>query len=155
MPLPRLALLGARETIAVLADVREGDPLSGGGRIDLQTGEVFPQAAVDYAEQVGELDPDQVDGQRWLVVGCEGSRAAYRDMEMFIDSLGDVRVADRLARSIRGRGASHRFKDVLAGSPKLLGRWYGFSDDRRRGRARAWLGAEGYSAMPPTAAPPP
>ena len=116
---------------------------------------MWPQAAVDYAEQVGELYPDQVDGQRWLEVVCEGSRAAYRDIEMFVDSLDDVRVVDRLARSIQGRGAFRRFKDVLAGSPELLGRWYGFSDDRRRGRARAWLAAQGYAATPPTTAPAP
>ena len=138
-----------------LAGVLEGDLLTGGGRRDLETGQVCPRAAVECAEEVAELDPDQVDDQRWLEVVCEGSRAAYRDMEIFIDSLDDVGVADRLARSIRGRGAFRRFRDVLAGSPELVGRWYGFSDDRRRGRARAWLAAEGYSATPPTVAPPP
>jgi hypothetical protein len=34
-----------------LAMVREGDPVSGGGRIDLTTGEVWPQAAIDYAQE--------------------------------------------------------------------------------------------------------
>lgn len=138
-----------------LAGVLEGDPSSGGGRIDLRTGEVWPQAAVEYAEEVGELDPDEVDDQRWLEVVCEGSQAAYRDMEMFIDLLDDVGVAGRLVRSIQGRGVFRRFKDVLAGSPDLLERWYGFSDDRQRGRARAWLAGQGYSATPPTASPAP
>ena len=139
-----------------LAGVLEGDHrLNGGGRIDVRTGEVWALAAVEYAEEVGELDSDEVDDQGWLEVVCEGSRAAYRDMEMFIDRLDDVRVADRLGRSIQGRGAFRRFKDVLAGAPELLEGWYGFSDDRRRGRARAWLAVQGYSATPPTASPAP
>lgn len=128
-----------------LAGVLEGDPLTGGGRIDLHTGEVWPQAAIEDAEEVGEEDPDADDDEeRWLQVFCEGSRAGYRDMEIFIDSLGDDRLADRLSRAIRGRGAFRRFKDVLAESPDLLDRWYGFSDDRHRGRARAWLAGEGF-----------
>ncbi len=150
---PALLLRSLPVDLEQLAVVLEGDLLTGGGRIDLDTGEVWPQAAVEYAEQVGELDPDQVDDQRWLEVVGEGSRAAYRDMELFIDSLEDVRVAGRLARSIQGRGAFRRFKGVLGGTPELLSRWHGFSDDRQRGRGRAWLAAEGYCATPPTVAP--
>ena len=33
-----------------LAMILEGDPVNGGGRIDLTTGEVWPQSALDYAE---------------------------------------------------------------------------------------------------------
>jgi hypothetical protein len=131
-----------------LADVLEGDLLTGGGRIDLHSGEVWPQAAIEYAEEVGEEDPGDEDEERWLHVFCEGSRAGYRDMEIFIDNLEDDRPADRLSRAIQGRGAFRRFKDVLADSPDLLDRWYGFSDDRHRGRARAWLAGEGYAATP-------
>jgi hypothetical protein len=131
-----------------LAGVLEGDPLNGGGRIDLHTGEVWPQAAIEYAEEVGDEDPDDENDERWVHVFCEGSRAGYRDMEIFIDNLEDDRLADRLARAIRGRGAFRRFKDVLAESSDLLDRWYGFSDDRHRGRARAWLAGEGYASTP-------
>lgn len=131
-----------------LAGILEGDPVMGGGRIDLRTGEVWPQSAIEYLEEVGELDPDEDDDQRWLDVACEGSRASYRDMEMFIGALGDGRVADRLAQAIHGRGAFRRFKDALADSDDLLARWYGLSDDRHRGRARAWLADEGYTPTP-------
>jgi hypothetical protein len=128
-----------------LAGILEGDPVMGGGRIDLRSGEVWPRAAIEYFEEAGELDDDD---QRWLEVACEGSRASYRDIEMFIDGVDDGRVADRLARAIHGRGAFRRFKDALADSDDLLGRWYGFSDDRHRGRARAWLAERGYTPMP-------
>ncbi|MDQ7991553.1 MAG: UPF0158 family protein [Propionicimonas sp.] len=132
-----------------LAGILEGDPVMGGGRIDLQTGEVWPQAALDYVEEVAEADPEDDDDGRWLEVFCEGSRQGYRDMEFFIGSLKDARLADRLERVIQGRGAFRRFKNDVAGSPDLLGRWYGFSDDRQRGRARAWLAGEGFAPSPP------
>jgi len=131
-----------------LAGILEGDPVMGGGRIDLRTGEVWPQSAIEYLEEVGELDPDWDDDQCWLDVACEGSRASYRDMEMFIGALGDGRVADRLVQAIHGRGAFRRFKDAMADSDDLLARWYGLSDDRHRGRARAWLADEGYTPTP-------
>jgi hypothetical protein len=56
-----------------LATVLEGDRDHGDGRIGLATGEVWPSAALEYAEQTGELggagDPD-----RWLWAESEGSR---------------------------------------------------------------------------------
>ena len=50
----------------------------------------------------------------------EGSRAGYRDMELSIDLVEDPHLADRLGRSIQGRVALRRFKDVLADWPDLL-----------------------------------
>jgi hypothetical protein len=127
-----------------LSMVLEGDPVQGGGRIDLRTGEVWPQSAIEYAEEVGEIDEDDDDPDRWLWVECEGSHDGYRDMEWFIDDLDDPQFADRLARAISGRGAFRRFKDRLFDRPDLMTRWYAFSNDRQRGRARSWLATEGY-----------
>ncbi len=57
-----------------LAGVREGDPIYGGGRIDLLTGEVWPRAAIEYAREIGDEDEDESDdADRWLWVHCEGS----------------------------------------------------------------------------------
>jgi hypothetical protein len=133
-----------------LAMVLEGDPLQGSGRIDLISGEVWPQAALDYAVEVGEIDEDGDDPARWLWVNCEGSRSGYRDMQVFIASLDDAQVADRLDRAISGRGAFRRFKDTLSAWPDLMTRWHAFSEDRQRGRARAWLADAGYAAVPTT-----
>ncbi len=69
-----------------LAGILERDPVYGGGQIDLRTGEVWPQAAIDYAREPGEGDLDDEDPDRWLPVWCEGSRAAYGDMEDFIEA---------------------------------------------------------------------
>jgi hypothetical protein len=69
-----------------LAGVLEGDPVTGGGRIDRRTGQVWPQPAIEYAEETADIDDDD-DAERWLWVECEGSRAGYRDMELFIAAL--------------------------------------------------------------------
>lgn len=129
-----------------LAMILEGDPVHGGGRIDLRTGEVWPQSAIEYADEVGEIDEDD-DSDRWLWVHCEGSPDGYRDMEWFTGDLDDEVFADRLARAIAGRGAFRRFKDRLSEQPALMTRWQAFSNDRRRGRARGWLAAEGYTPV--------
>jgi hypothetical protein len=38
-----------------LAGILEGDPLNAGGRIDLTTGEVWPQAAIEYVLESAAL----------------------------------------------------------------------------------------------------
>jgi hypothetical protein len=132
-----------------LATILEGDPINGGGRIDLRTGEVWHRAAIDYAREMGEEDEDESDDlDRWLRVDCEGSRDAYRDMEWYIGTIDDRDRADRLEIAIEGKGAFRRFKDVLARWPDELERWYAFCEERQRGRARAWLAAAGYRPAP-------
>jgi uncharacterized protein UPF0158 len=131
-----------------LAGILEGDPLSVGGRIDIRTGEVWPQAAIEYALETGEEDEDTADPERWLPVHGEGSRESYRDMELFIASVEDAGRAERLAIAIKGRGAFRRFKDELARWPGELERWHALSEERQRGRARSWLAASGYRVLP-------
>ena len=137
-----------------LAGILEGDPMYGGGRVDLTTGEVWPAPAVDYAREIGQEDEDESDDpDKWLWVHCEGSRDGYRDMERFIGTVRDPGRADRLEIAISGRGAFRRFKDVLARWPRELDRWYAFSAERQRGRARAWLAGAGYyvrKGLPPS-----
>lgn len=133
-----------------LATILEGDPLNGGGRIDLRTGEVWHRAAIDYAHEMGGEDEDESgDPDRWLWVDCEGSSDGYRDMEWFIGTIDDPDRVDRLQIAIEGKGAFRRFKDVLSRWPDELERWFACSEERQRGRARAWLAAAGYSPAPP------
>ena len=131
-----------------LAGILEGDPLNVGGRINVRTGEVWPQAAIEYALETGEEDEDTADDpERWLAVHGEGSREGYRDMELFIASVEDPGRAERLAIAITGRGAFRRFKDELARWPGELERWHALSEERQRGRARSWLTAAGYRVL--------
>ena len=106
---------------------------------------MWPQPAIEYAEETVDIDDDE---ERWLWVECEGSRAGYRDMELFIAAVDDTDQVNQLGIAIGGRGAFRRFKDQLSRWPEQLERWYAFSEDRQRGRARAWLAAEGYAPAP-------
>jgi hypothetical protein len=92
----------------------------------------------------GGDDVDEVDEDRWLHVPCLGSRDGYRDMELFIAKVGDPALIERLQTAITGKGAFRRFKDVLSCWPHELQHYYLLSNGRQRGRARAWLAAEGY-----------
>ena len=137
--------------LAELADILEGDPTHGGGLLDLHTGQVWPQATIDYAhDNPGEMPgaPEEDDDpDRWLLVHCEGSHDSYHDMELFIDTLADPHQADRLQIAIHGRGAFRRFKDILGRTPAELDRWFAFSEERQRGRARTWLADAGYKPL--------
>jgi hypothetical protein len=138
-----------------LSTILEGDPVQGGGRVDLRTGEVWAQPAIEYAAAAGEIDETDDDSERWLWVDCEGSRDGFRDMQWFIDDIHDPQLAHRLARALSGRGAFRRFKHTLSERPELMTRWFAFSNDRQRGRARSWLAAEGYVPVRPESQPVP
>jgi Uncharacterised protein family (UPF0158) len=128
--------------LEMLAMLLEGDVAETGGRIDLSTGECWPAFTDEFGTGLEAEEAD--DPERWLYVPALGSRAGHRDMELFIDGLGDVALADRLRIAIAGRGAFRRFKDVLARDECAWRRYHRLSDERQRGRARAWLAEEGY-----------
>lgn len=69
-------------------------------------------------------------------------------MQAFIVTISDPSRADRLEIAVQGRGAFRRFKDLLARWPDELERWFAYSEDRQRGRARAWLAQAGYYPVP-------
>ena len=74
-------------------------------------------------------------------------------MEWFIGTVDDPHRVELLEIAIQGRGAFRRFKDILNRWPDEVDRWWAFSEDRERGRARSWLAAAGYRPSPPQ--PPP
>ena len=129
-----------------LADLLEGDPRQGGGWIDLETGDCWPELS-DY----GENEDDEDDGSR-LYVDYRGSHDSYRDMERFIETADDPANVDRLEIAINSKGAFRRFKDVLSRWPEELQRYFQFSAERKRGRARAWLAEAGYRPVRPARA---
>jgi hypothetical protein len=85
---------------------------------------------------------------RWYI-WPEGSAEGYRDMVDFARRITDEHLVELLDVALDGKGAFRRFKDVIYRYPDERERWHRFSNDRTRGRARAWLAAEGYrSALP-------
>lgn len=147
----RPALTGKRLSVDLeeLAGLLEAGLGEEGGRINLETGEVWPASTVEYfAEEEPEQAPDFEDPDLWLYVPPDGSHEGYRDMEDFIATLDEPDRADRLGMAISGRGPFRRFKDTISRWPDEQERWYRFSDERRRGRAREWLSSAGYRVAP-------
>lgn len=131
-----------------LASALEGEGLAGEAmRLDLATGELWPEFLDDLALSPDvELPDDLDDPDAALLVEPQGSRDGYRDMERFLATITDRRLVDRLERALEGRGAFRRFRDLLRPHDELWDRWQVFSDERTRGRARAWLALHGYRA---------
>jgi hypothetical protein len=128
--------------IEELASILEGDPVHGGGRVDLATGDVWHQSPFEDCID----DEDLEDEERWLWIEAS-SRAGWWDMSEFIDTVDDSRLADRLQRAIHGSRAFRGFRDALAEHPDELTRFRLFADERQRGRARHWLAAHGLRSV--------
>jgi len=126
----------------------EGDPdLSTGGYVDLRTGEVWNDNAVDPM-LVGEdvaIDVEE-EPNRWLRFERIGSRDGWRDMAAFAERQRDEALRQRLERAIEGTGAFHRFRDLVH-DEDLADQWYAFSTDRQRGRAREFLADNGIRVI--------
>lgn len=81
---------------------------------------------------------------RYIHVPFEGSREGYRDMQRFIATVDDEHLCELLEVAIDGKGAFRRFKDVLSDYPEERQRWFEFSEERKRRRAREWLQEMGF-----------
>lgn len=113
--------------------------------LDLDTATVWPAELFDIGEEPDDFDPD--DEQRWLPVPGKGPRAGYATMEDFITTVTDPLLAGRLSDAIAGTGAFRRFHDELSRNDDECTRWHRWRDDRRLGRARAWLAEHGYRSI--------
>ena len=121
---PAVMLRGLPVDLEELADILEGDPLSVGGRIDIRTVRFGLRQRSITSWRPGRKRQDTSDDpERWLAVHGEGSREGYRDIGLFIASIQDPGQAERLAITIKGRGAFRRFNDELACWPGELERW--------------------------------
>lgn len=130
-----------------LADVLDGNDF--GARLDIVTGDVWTEYSIEYAIESDQPEAATFDEpDRWIDIAPNGSSGSYRDMQEFIATISEPDLSERFERAIQGRGAFRRFRGVLQRHPHLEHRWITFSDDRRLGRARAWLADAGYSAVP-------
>ena len=88
------------------------------------------------------LQADAVErgyGDRFIAVPQMDSHEAYRDMEDFITTIRNPHIRELLDVAITGRGAFHRFKDVLYNYPHEEKRWFAFKEARMVERVREWL----------------
>lgn len=128
--------------LEMLADTVDGfGELATGCYLDLETGEVYDNSALEdgaYDEEIDvEADPD-----RWLFLDRPGSREGWRDMADFAARQSDSGLRARLELAIEGKGAFRRFRDLVH-TEGLAEQWNVFSDDRRHGRVRELLATEG------------
>jgi hypothetical protein len=133
-----------------VADLLEGPAEMGfGGVLDCLTGDAWPAAVLeDWAGDGPPPDPEAAP-DRYLFIPHVGSREAWEDMREFATDVDADSIRTQLLDAIDGRGAFSRFRRVLARHDALRARWYTYSAETRAGRARDWLAAEGYAAMPP------
>jgi hypothetical protein len=79
---------------------------------------------------------------RYLMIPKQDSREGYRDMQAFIETLGDAPLGELLEVAIHGAGAFRRFRDVLRRYPAAQDDWFKFRDERERERLLDWLASE-------------
>ncbi len=111
--------------------------------LHLATGEVI--RIVDGIADPGMHQRVMKDTE-YLRVDPVSSREQYRWMERFIATVDESEVKDKLVRSIDGKGAFRRFKDVLMAYPVDRERWFAFRSERLRSCMEAWLNAHGIAA---------
>ena len=108
--------------------------------LDLKTGEIlFISEYMDDEETEklrGKIDEDP---ERYEPIPKADPHEGYEDMEEFIATVEDERLAELLEVAIQGRGAFRRFKDVLARYPEEREKWFRFKDERVEERALEWL----------------
>ena len=133
-----------------LAEALEGDPLdpTGGGIVDLDTGEIFVECVIENLRDDEGVDLYETR-ERILGIDRLGSRAAYQDMLDYIESLADEHLAELLTVAVQGRGAFRRFKDVLADRTGTLEPYFAFAEERKLQRAAEWLADSGYISTQP------
>ena len=130
--------------LAMLGTELEGDlDISTGGYVDLRTGDVYDDSSTDplIVGQDAALDVEE-EPDRWLRFDGTGSRDGWRDMAAFAERHHDAALRERLQRAIEGKGAFHRFRDLVH-QESIAEQWYTFSTDRQLGRAREFLANEG------------
>lgn len=89
-------------------------------------------------------------GTRFIEIPIPDSRNGYQDMQLFIETVEDPSLQERLWSAIDGRGAFRRFKDVLLGYPEERERWFAFRNDRVLERVLEWLEDEGIEPVEAT-----
>lgn len=112
--------------------------------------EALARSALPEWEREAVLEADQIEesgSSRYLQLPRFDSRAGYRDMEDFIETVQRERLQTRLRRAIDGRGAFRRFNDELFANPDEEQRWYAFRDARLRQRVLDWLDEEGIEPI--------
>jgi len=100
-------------------------------------------------EKEALLEADRVErgfGARIVAIDPE-PYSDYDDMESFVYTVTDPRLANELEYAIQGRGAFRRFKDIVARHPQVRHAWYTFKDTQIKKRVRECLEVYGIEPV--------
>jgi hypothetical protein len=95
-------------------------------------------------------DADRVEagfGGTIIAIPSESSSEGYSDMEVFIDTVRNPRLRERLEQAISGRGAFRYFKDVLLDYPTERERWFQLKHALIQQRISEWLEEHGITTQ--------
>jgi hypothetical protein len=112
----------------------------------------FEDIALAEWERQELLSAHRVDtgsGTRYLRIPAAESRQGFRDMEDFIQTVQDPRLAMRLQQAINRRSPFRNFKEALNAYPAERERWLAYKNGRVKGRVVGWLADEGLEALEP------
>lgn len=97
--------------------------------LDLKTGEII---AI-------EMDDEQYHDSRYVYIEPLYPFEAYTFMEEFIGTIKDSTFKRKLKRTVKGKGAFHRFKKALLEHPRESERWHAFYEKKLEEYADKWL----------------
>ncbi|HET9887327.1 MAG TPA: UPF0158 family protein [bacterium] len=78
-------------------------------------------------------------GKSFVRVTSMTSQEAFEEMEDFADSLDDASAKDALFRTLEGKGAFRRFREVMLENAPLRERWMEFRAQRSQNRLEKFL----------------
>jgi hypothetical protein len=108
--------------------------------LDLETGEILFLSEYTDDEETGKLkDKIEEESDRYERIPKAESHEGYEEMQDFIATVKDKRLAALLEVAIKGKGAFRRFKDVLLNFPEERERWFQFKDSKVQEKALEWL----------------
>jgi hypothetical protein len=107
--------------------------------LDTETGEIL-----FTGDGVEEETPQDIDDDpRYLWIEPIEAGESFRIMEDFVASVGDTKVAARLADALSRPKPFRRFKDALHEFPALRQTWFTFENAAHASLAQAWCEAKG------------
>lgn len=113
----------------------------------LGSGEDLGDEADDPYQEMREVrEAVDAGSERYLPIPDRDDHEGWRDMEAFVATVRDGRLASRLERAIAGRGAFRYFRDVLRDHPHEERRWQAFERRRTHERMVDWLESVGVEA---------
>jgi hypothetical protein len=113
-----------------------------GSRLEIATGQLWP---TDPEVMAGTDEPEDFEDPEAFIHAFKlGPGPGYGDMEAFIATVTDERLASRLEDAIQGHGAFRRFKDAVHADDLWWSAWLTFSSERQLARARWWLADAGF-----------